>query len=87
MRELTRAADGAAQIAGGAGRANREVTAILNDPVGRRALDRLLINEQTVQDNPELKRSFAAYITPDGHRRGSTSPNLTACFRTTRWIR
>ena len=68
LRELTRAADGAAQIAGGALRANREVTAILNDPVGRRALDRLLINEQTVQDNPELKRSFAAYITPDGHR-------------------
>jgi putative drug exporter of the RND superfamily len=68
LRELTRAADGAAQIAGGALRANREVTAILNDPVGRRALDRLLINDQTVQENPELKRSFAAYITPDGHR-------------------
>jgi RND superfamily putative drug exporter len=68
LRELTRAADGAAQIAGGALRANREVTAILNDPVGRRALDRLLINDQTVQENPDLKRSFAAYITPDGHR-------------------
>jgi len=68
LRELTRAAAGAAQIAGGAVRANREVTAILNDPLGRRALDRLLINEQTVHDNPELLRSFAAYITPDGHR-------------------
>ncbi len=68
LRELTRAAAGAAQIADGAARANREVAAILNDPVGRRALDRLLINEQTVHDNPELKRSFAAYITPDGHR-------------------
>jgi putative drug exporter of the RND superfamily len=68
LRELTHAADGAAQIASGALRANREVTAILNDPVGRRALDRLLINDQTVQENPELKRSFAAYITPDGHR-------------------
>jgi RND superfamily putative drug exporter len=68
LRELTRAADGASQIAGGAVRANREVTAILNDPVGRRALDHLLINEQTVQDNPELRKSFAAYITPDGHR-------------------
>jgi putative drug exporter of the RND superfamily len=67
LRELTRAADGAAQIAGGALRANREVTAILNDPVGRRALDRLLINDETVHDNPELLRSFAAYITPDGH--------------------
>ena len=68
LRELTRAADGAAQIADGAGRAHREVTSILNDPVGRRALDHLLINDQTVHDNPELKRSFAAYITPDGHR-------------------
>jgi len=67
LRELTRAAGGAAQIADGALRANREVTAILSDPVGRRALDRLLINDQTVHDNPELKRSFAAYITPDGH--------------------
>ena len=68
LRELTRAANGAAQIAGGASRANREVTAILDDPVGRRALDRLLINAETVHDNPELLRSFAAYITPDGHR-------------------
>ena len=68
LRELTRAADGAAQIADGAGRAHREVTSILDDPVGRRALDRLLVNDQTVHDNPELKRSFAAYITPDGHR-------------------
>jgi RND superfamily putative drug exporter len=68
LRELTRAASGAAQIADGASRANREVSAILDDPVGRRALDRLLINDQTVRDNPELLRSFAAYITPDGHR-------------------
>ena len=68
LRELTRAADGAAQIADGASRANREVTAILADPVGRRALDRLLIDERTVHDNPALLRSFAAYITSDGHR-------------------
>jgi RND superfamily putative drug exporter len=68
LRELTRAASGAAQIADGATRANRELTAMLNDPVGRRALDRLLIDERTVHDNPELLRSFAAYITPDGHR-------------------
>ena len=68
LRELNRAASGAAQIADGALRANREVTAILNDPVGRRALDRLLIDERTVHDYPELRRSFAAYITPDGRR-------------------
>jgi RND superfamily putative drug exporter len=68
LRELTRAAGGAAQIADGAQRAHREVTTILNDPVGRRSLDHLLINEQTVHDNPALKRSFTAYITPEGHR-------------------
>ncbi len=68
LGELTRAAVGAAQIADGALRANREVSAILNDPVGRRALDRLLIDERTVNENPELRRSFAAYITPDGRR-------------------
>jgi RND superfamily putative drug exporter len=68
LRELTRAAAGAAQIADGAQRAHREVAAILTDPVGVRALDRLLINDQTVRDNPDLLKSFAAYITPDGHR-------------------
>jgi RND superfamily putative drug exporter len=68
LHELTRAAEGASQIAQGAGRAHREVTEILSDPVGRRALDRLLIDDQTVHDHPELLKSFAAYITPDGHR-------------------
>ncbi len=68
LRDLTRAAGGAAQIADGANRASREVTGILNDPVGHRALDHLLVNDETVHDHPELKRSFAAYITPDGHR-------------------
>jgi putative drug exporter of the RND superfamily len=68
LRDLTKAAGGAALIADGAGRASREVTGILNDPVGHRALDHLLVNDQTVHDYPELKRSFAAYITPDGHR-------------------
>ncbi len=66
LRELSRAAEGASQIANGASRAHREVTGILNDPVGRRALDRLLIDEGTIHDHPELIRSFAAYITPDG---------------------
>jgi RND superfamily putative drug exporter len=68
LRELSRAAEGATQIADGAARAHREVTTILNDPVGRRALDRLLIDEETVREHPELRRSFAAYITPDGRR-------------------
>src|SRR5207253_1740210 len=60
--------EGAAQIADGAGRAHGEVTAMLTDPVGRRALDRLLIDDRTVHEHPELLQSFAAYITPDGHR-------------------
>jgi len=66
LAELTRAADGADQIARGAERAHDEVAAILDDPVGRRALNRLLITPETVRDNPALLQSFALYITPDG---------------------
>ncbi len=68
LLELTRAADAAGQLAAGAARARHEVSSILGDPVGRRALDRLLITPETVLEHPELRRSFAAYITPDGHR-------------------
>jgi RND superfamily putative drug exporter len=67
VRELTRAAEGAGEIAEGAEFARHEVSSILSDPVGRRALDRLLINAETVQANPDLLRSFAIYITEDGH--------------------
>ncbi|HEX8200327.1 MAG TPA: MMPL family transporter [Isosphaeraceae bacterium] len=67
LRELARAADGAGQIADGAQRARAELSSILADPVGRRALDRLLITSETVRDNPDLLRSFAAYISRDGH--------------------
>ncbi|MBX6313792.1 MAG: MMPL family transporter [Isosphaeraceae bacterium] len=66
LRELVRAANGAGQIADGARRARQEVTAILNDPVGRRALDRLLITPRNIKEHPELLRAFAAYISPDG---------------------
>ncbi len=68
LRNLGRAVQGISRIAAGAAQAHREMASILNDPVGRRALDRLLINDQTVNENPELLRSFHAYITPDGHR-------------------
>ncbi|MBV8557804.1 MAG: MMPL family transporter, partial [Planctomycetaceae bacterium] len=68
LRELTRAAEGAGQIAEGAKLARREVSSILGDPVGRRALDRLMVDAETVQAHPELLRSFAVYITPDGRR-------------------
>ena len=67
LAELTRAADGADQIARGADRAHDEVAAILDDPVGRRVLNRLLITPETVRANPALLQSFAVYITPDGH--------------------
>jgi RND superfamily putative drug exporter len=66
LRELAVAADGAGQIADGAKRAQHEIASMLADPVGRHALDRLLITPETVRENPELLKSFAAYIAPDG---------------------
>jgi RND superfamily putative drug exporter len=67
LNELTRAAEGAGRIAKGAELAHRELGSILSDPLGRRALDRLLITPENVKDNPDLRKSFDAYITPDGH--------------------
>jgi RND superfamily putative drug exporter len=67
LRKLTEAEEAVSLIAGGAHRAGKELNTILTDPVGRRVLDHLLINSETVHDHPELSRSFAAYITPDGH--------------------
>lgn len=67
LEELNRAADGADQIAKGAVRASRELSSILNNPVGRRALDRLLITPETIRENPQLLQSFAAYLSPDHH--------------------
>ena len=64
---LLKAAEGAGRIAEGLGRAKRELETVLDDPVGRRALDHLLVNRATITDHPELARSFATYITPDGH--------------------
>lgn len=65
-RELLIAADGAGQIAEGAARARTEISGMLDDPVGRRALDRLLITRETIRDQPDLQRSLDAYITDDG---------------------
>ena len=65
--QLAKAVAGAGQIADGVHLASHEIQVILNDPVGRQALDRLLITPETVRDHPELKESFDAYITPDGH--------------------
>jgi RND superfamily putative drug exporter len=65
LRDLAQAAQGARQIAEGARRAQSEVTAILSDPVGRRALDKLLITPRNREENPELEKSFEVYISPD----------------------
>jgi RND superfamily putative drug exporter len=66
LRQLTQAAQGAHQIADGTVRARSEIRSILADPVGQRALDRLLINQETVDQNPALQRSFRAYFSEDG---------------------
>ena len=66
VAQLGEAVSGAGQIADGVRRASAELTTILNDPVGRRSLDHLLITPETVQDHPDLKRSFDTYITTDG---------------------
>jgi RND superfamily putative drug exporter len=66
LKELTEAARGAGQIADGADRARQEITAILADPVGHRALDRLLITPSDIREHPELLQSFDAYISRDG---------------------
>lgn len=66
LRDLTRAADGARQIAEGAGRAREEIEVILRNDVGRKALDRLLITPQNVEENPDLQEALDVYISPDG---------------------
>ena len=68
VAQLNEAAQGAGQIADGVRRASKEITRILNDPVGRRALSQLLIDTETVRENPELLESFQYYITKDGKR-------------------
>ena len=67
IEQLTRAASGASQIADGIRRASAEISTILADPVGRRSLDKLLINKETIKDHPEIVESLDTYITPDGH--------------------
>lgn len=66
VEQLTQAAAGAGQLADGIRRASKEIARILDDPVGRQALDRLLITSETVRDHPELRESFDTYLTADG---------------------
>jgi RND superfamily putative drug exporter len=66
LKELMEAADGAGQIADGALRAQKEIRSMLEDPLGRRALNHLLVTPATVSEHPELRKSFAAYMSGDG---------------------
>ena len=66
VAQLGQAVAGATQLVDGMKRAEAEMTTILDNPVGRRALDRLLITPQTVEDFPALQRSFDTYIARDG---------------------
>ena len=68
VAQLHEAAEGAGQITAGVRAASKEITRILNDPVGRHALSQLLIDPETVRENPELEESFRYYITNDGKR-------------------
>ena len=87
VEQLARAVDGAAQIADGIRRASEEIAAILDDPVGRRSLDRLLITPETVRDHPELRESFDTYITPDGKAARFDVTQAGGCSRPRRWTR
>lgn len=65
-RQLTTAAEGAAQIEAGTKQARDQIETILKDPVGRRALDRLLIDAGTRRDFPQIDQAIAAYVSDDG---------------------
>jgi RND superfamily putative drug exporter len=65
--QLALATDGASRIADGIKRASNQITTILNDPVGKAALDRLLIDPETIRDHPEIRASLDTYISRDGH--------------------
>ena len=66
VEQIARAVDGSSRIAEGIRRASAEISEILADPVGRRSLDRLMVNDKTIHDYPELRESLDTYITPDG---------------------
>ena len=66
LKELTKAADGASRINAGSDLASRELKTIIESPVGRRALDRLLITPENIQNEPRLREALDVYISPDG---------------------
>jgi len=64
--ELTRAADGALRIKNGSDLAQRELKTIIDSPVGRRALDRLLITPENIKAEPRLREALDVYVSNDG---------------------
>ena len=56
---------------GGRVPARHEVTSILENPVGRRALTRLMINDETLRDHPELRPASVPTLHPTDTAPGS----------------
>ncbi len=68
ISELGGAAEGASKVAEGSRRAREALAAILDDPEGRAALERLLITPADLAGRPELQAALAYYLSPDGRR-------------------
>jgi RND superfamily putative drug exporter len=66
LKDITKAADGASRINQGSALAGRELKTIIDSPVGRRALDRLLITPENIRDEPRLREALNVYISSDG---------------------
>ncbi len=66
LKDITRAAEGASRINQGTALAGKELKTIIDSPVGRRALDRLLITPENIRDEPRLKEALDVYISSDG---------------------
>ena len=73
LHELTRAAEGAGRIAVGAAQARHEVSSMLENPVGRRALNRLMI---TAGNGPRPSRAAPQLRLPISHPT-ATAPGST----------
>lgn len=66
LQKLGQAASGARMIADGTALAAKELGAVVEDPVGTEALDRLLLTKENIAEHPEIQRSFDEYISRDG---------------------
>jgi RND superfamily putative drug exporter len=66
LKELTRAAQQAERIAEGGRRARAAIDAMLEDPLGREVLDRLLVTLEDLRVHRGLRQAVDFYISPDG---------------------